>query len=153
MPQISFDPFVEEQRRWAEEIIAVARRTSAAVSPAPTVASPHSADVISAVDARILRFLAHIVNRTVGKVLIAAAAHYEDGVTFDWPDVSFRSGHSVETILSWNRSLGRCLRKAGIRHSDLLTVVPGTPKRFKMESMIRKAIDQLTAPVAIPAVA
>ena len=142
MISVQFNLSDESERKVVEELIALIRRE---IQPAAPVSVSSLSAVQSALPSEVVRSLTRLVPMRVGKVLRTAATEFSDGQSFSWPELALKAGIYTETALSLNRSLGRCIRKDVVRHSDFFTVVPGTPKRFVMPPQVRKFVLDLLA--------
>ena len=127
---IVFDPYDPEDRRKAQEAINQMDETERHLQAVPA--------------ALVLELPPLLANKSAS-ILIAAANHFNDGESFSWPDLATKINKGVSTVLSWNRQLGRSLKKLRLNHGDLLVVKPGKPKRFEMPGPVRQFIKETVA--------
>lgn len=128
---VSFDPRCPQDRSAVKELIAVYERDlPESELPLDTTEpeewpGPVNPETYQAV-------IRDILNLSCGKLLAAAVQHYGPGEDFDMKQLADRSEIDLDTILSWNRTLGNSCRAREIKKRHILQEHGGNPKRFSI---------------------
>ena len=125
---VSFDPRSPEDRTAVKQLIAVYER-GLAEGEEDQEAEEWTGPINPKTYQDEIR---QILDLSCGKLLAAAVQHYGPGEQFDMKQLADRSEVDLDTILSWNRTLGNSCRAREIRKRHILQDHGGNPKKFSI---------------------
>ena len=128
------------QRRFARMVMdaADANETIAPVT-APTTTETTTPPT------QVIQKLRKLLRLSSGELLTLAVQHYEPDEHFDMKELAQRSGESVDTLLSKNRTLANSCKKREMEKGWFLQEHSGQPKKFSVPALIHARIARIIA--------
>lgn len=134
---VSFDPRIKSDRQAVRQLLKFYEAVSGPLEQ-------HAALRPVEANANLESPLLEILQLACGKLLVEVANHVGADTQFDMKELAERTPDvDLDTILSWNRTLGNSCQARSIKKQDVLTEHGGNPKRFSMPQAVYGIVRRL----------